>query len=685
MTKTPLALALLAGFATPPVCAAPPTGAGSAVTLGKVDVRHGGNNALTANQVFTSVDVMGGDQVETKNVGASWELLGQMPGMQLTETRQGAESGKVTFRAFNGEGYLNGIKTLIDGVPSNVNSGNQRFIDMIFPLEVAYIEVVRGTNDPRYGLHNIGGNINLATRQGGHYTDTRLSVGSFDTHQLQFAMGRERDGFAQNYFVGTQDSNGYRDHDQSRKHTLAGKWFWGTAEDVAQFGITARTYTQRAEEPGFMTAEELATNRRGSQRRNAHDISDRDMQQLSTRLDLHLADTVHVANTLYYNRYEDDRRVTFSDYPVGNAPRQRRQWDETQTGWMSTVTWAARPAFTLEGGFNAEHQDNGYRRLRYGYSEPTDFTAPPARVQNDERYHLDNLGAYVQAVITPLPSLRVVPAYRVDRFDGRTRLMDGSTAPLQHYGSIGQPKLSVVYTLSPAWNLYANWGRTFQVLTGSTAPAYLQPGQPTYRPSLNTGKEAGLKYSPHAGLQARLALWQQDATDEMANMPATGTVLALGQTRRRGVDLQVNATVGERWTLWASHAYQEARVVRLEDEQGRSLAGKEVFSTPRHISNIGARLQASERWTVELQGRMQGDYYIDARNEAGKYGGFAVLDLSTGYQLSDSLSVDLQVKNLTGREYVYAWYDTFFWGSQARPMFSPSSGRSVFVSLTLKH
>ena len=35
----------------------------------------------------------------------SWELVGQMPGIQLTETRMGAESGKVTFRAFNGEGY----------------------------------------------------------------------------------------------------------------------------------------------------------------------------------------------------------------------------------------------------------------------------------------------------------------------------------------------------------------------------------------------------------------------------------------------------------------------------------------------------------------------------------------------------------------------------------------------------
>ena len=171
------------------------------MVMGEVRVsaqRPGG--ALLSNSVMSSVDVLGADKLEDKNVANSWELLGQLPGMQLTETRMGAESGKASFRAFNGEGYINGIKVLIDGVPSNVNSGNQRFVDMVFPLEVDYIEVVRGTNDPRYGLHNIGGNINFGTRQGGNYLDGRLSVGSFASREAQLALGRESGGLAQNYF-----------------------------------------------------------------------------------------------------------------------------------------------------------------------------------------------------------------------------------------------------------------------------------------------------------------------------------------------------------------------------------------------------------------------------------------------------------------------------------------------------
>ena len=674
-----LALSFVAALAANDVYA---QSSGATTSMGTVEVRSS-RGQLTANEVLTSVDVLGAEDIEDKNVSQSWELLGLMPGMQLTETRQGAESGKVSFRAFNGEGYLNAIKTLIDGVPSNVNSGNQRFIDMLFPLEIDYIEVVRGTNDPRYGLHNIGGNINFGTRQGGDYTDARLSYGSFDTRGAQVAVGREHGGFAQNYFVGVLASDGYRDHDSSEKYSIGGKWFYGSLEDGMRIGLTARAYHHEADEPGFMTAEELRVNRRSSDLRNRNDGDERDMRQAALHMDISLTDGLVLGSKLYYNRYEDDRRVTFSDMPTGNAPRQRRIWDERQTGLLTTLTWKASDALTWEGGLNYEQQDNRYRRERFSYAEPTDFDGVPARIQNDDAHTFDNWGAYVQAIYQVTDALKIVPAYRMDRFDGATHLLGGIRAPLQDYGTIGQPKLSVVYALTPQTNVYANWGRTFQVLTGATAPAYLTPDQAAMRPSTNTGVEAGIKFSPFAGVQARIAVWQQDAENEISNMPATGTTVALGKTRRRGVDMQVDAALGERWTVWASHAYQEAKIERDGRAPDLSLEGREVAATPRYISNLGIDFQATDALRLGLQGRVQGDYYLEERNVADKFGGFAVLDLSAKYNINPRLSLDLQVKNATAREYVYAWYDSFFWET-VQPMFSPSAGRSLYVGFNMK-
>ncbi|WP_165681375.1 TonB-dependent receptor [Metapseudomonas otitidis] len=676
----PLAmLAALAGGAE-----AAPAGE-STLTLGEVRVDSSSGRPLqTGSSVLTSVDVLGADKVEEKNVMNSWELLGQMPGIQLTETRQGAESGKATFRAFNGEGYINGIKTLIDGVPSNVNSGNQRFIDMVFPLDIDYIEVVRGTNDPRYGLHNIGGNINFVTRQGGNYSDGRLTYGSFNTRELQVAVGRESGNFAQNYFFAKQDSDGFRDHAKSDKYSLGAKWFFTDDEGLLKVGLVTRLYHHEADEPGFLTRQELKASRTDSAAKNANDGDDRDMKQLALHLDWQLRDDLSLSNTLYHNRYEDDRKVTFTSYAVGNAPRQRRQWDERQTGLLSNLTWASTDWLTLDGGINLEHQDNEYRRYRYSYSVPTDFDAPPARIQNDDAYTLDNFGTYVQAVIQPTEQLKIIPAYRLDRFSGETELPGGIKADLQDYGWIRQPKLSVVYSLTPDLNVYANWGRTFQILTGSREPAYLTAGQKAFKPSINTGKEVGVRFNPVNGTETRVALWQQDATDEVANMPSTGTTVGLGKTRRRGVDLQLTAELDEHWSLWASHSIQEAKVVSAFTASGQSLAGKEVFSTPRHISNLGADYRLNDDWRFGLQARAQGDYYIDELNQQGKYGGYALLDASVNYRLSPTTSLDLQVKNLTDRQYEYVWYDNFFWGGADQPMFSPAPGRTAYLSLNLK-
>ncbi len=102
------------------------------------------------------------------------------------------------------------------------------------------------------------------------------------------------------------------------------------------------------------------------------------------------------------------------------------------------------------------------------------------------------------------------------------------------------------------------------------------------QPSTNTGMELGLKFQPFAGAQARLAAWQQDAENEVSNMPATGTTVILGKTRRRGVDAQLSMQLGDDWTVWASHAYQEAKITRDDRDAGVSLQGRQVAATAPH-------------------------------------------------------------------------------------------------------
>jgi len=162
------ALALAAPLAAEDTTSAPK--GSSYLTLGEVTVTANRSGALSARDVLSSVDILGAERLYDQHVDNAWELFTRAPGVMTTEFNQGTTSGKFSFRAFNGEGEINAVKLLIDGIPSNSNDGNMPYIDAIFPLDIESIEVVRGTNDARYGLHNIAGNANINTRTGGNYT-----------------------------------------------------------------------------------------------------------------------------------------------------------------------------------------------------------------------------------------------------------------------------------------------------------------------------------------------------------------------------------------------------------------------------------------------------------------------------------------------------------------------------------
>mgnify|MGYP000461599729 FL=1 len=208
MKKTNVTMLVLSALSSGVFAQSNPTGSPSTVlSVGEVVVTAAGG-ALSPRQVLTSVNVLPQERIENQPVYSNYELLNQVPGVLAGEyLGKGVGYGTVSMRGFNGEGVLNAVKLLIDGVPSNANDGNTYYIDMVPRLDIEAVEVVKGTNDPRYGLHNIAGNVNLVTKQGGNYTQGRVTAGSFGTTGVQAAKGIENENVSQNYAFGYQRTN----------------------------------------------------------------------------------------------------------------------------------------------------------------------------------------------------------------------------------------------------------------------------------------------------------------------------------------------------------------------------------------------------------------------------------------------------------------------------------------------
>lgn len=629
-----------------------------------------GKRSVDASKVLTSVDRMSGDLLQSADVDYAWQLLGRLPGITLTEFNQGTTSGKLSFRGFNGEGEVNAVKLLIDGIPSNSNDGNMPYIDMILPLEISTLEVVRGTTDPRYGLHNIAGNVSFETRSDGDYLDAKLTAGSFGKNDVQLVAGIENDTFRQNYAVGYREADGYRNHSDFSRRSFSGKWAFDVSDNVT-LGASARTYSVDANEPGYLTSNVSYSNPKATNEYNKSDEGDRDINQFSVSLDAKLSETSTLRVLSWLNQLEDNRYVTYS----ANVAQQNRYTEEDHYGALASVSYEPKVSYLhrllIETGGSVEIQDNISKRFLTKEQAPTSQT-------RDQEFDLTVTGAYIQTMLEPVKWLRITPAWRVDKVTGDfTNNLSNLTASANDYGTISQPKLSLAIFPISELTLFANWGRTFQVGVGSGA-YLIPPRQDDVEPSINEGWELGAKYQPWDSVDMRLAFWNQTATGELKrklNDPA-GDFDNIGSTERNGVDLQTSWALTDDINVWGSVAWQKAKIVKT-DPQTPELKGNDIDHIPQWIYNAGVDFIITEQFSLSALLRAQSKYELNTANSAGRYGDFVLLNVSANYALNQYTDLVFEVKNLTDKYYEYVWWD----GNQT--LHSPNEGRSLNASISM--
>ena len=611
-----------------------------------------------------SVDVIGGEQLARENVDLSYELLKKVPGIYVNDYNQGVVAGGVAMRGFNTEGDIMHVKLLVDGIPTNVNSGVAD-LNAIFPADIDRVEVVKGTIDPRYGLFNIAGTTQVFTSPPGRYTRVKVLGGAFDTRDLQgvtaFGTGR----LQHVYFGGIRASGGYRDNSALDRHALSGKWLYSPASGAWTAAVIARSHDFDTEAPGYLTRTEAAATPRLSPDFSRSDGGEQHTRHLSVHLDRLFGD-VAVSVKGYRQTFASQRWVRFT----AGGTQQERLEDETQAGVTGTVTWrprtlAARDA-TLSVGGDAQVQDNLGQRYR------AVLRVRDVRLR-DQDFDFSNGGAYAMADLRPVRWLRVNGGLRADRVGGDFRnALAGTSLPILDYGTIWQPKIGAVATVREGVNVYGNLGRSFQIGVG--AGAY---GTGPLGHSKNDGWEAGVRLARGARLSARLGLWGQDASDELRlKFDNSGDSENVGRTRRRGWNVEATARPHARIYAWLSYTRQKATLV----EPGATtpeLRGNELNHVPRYTAKWGLDVTASPRTTLSLWTEAQGDFYLTTTNAEGRFGRRRLTNVDAFVKVHRTLSFGAHLKNLTNAYHEYVWFD----GEQS--LHSPGERRAFSVTTTL--
>jgi iron complex outermembrane receptor protein len=293
----------------------------------------------------------------------------------------------------------------------------------------------------------------------------------------------------------------------------------------------------------------------------------------------------------------------------------------------------------------------------------------------DQQFDFDTYGAYVQAEIKPFESLKIVPAYRVDKIQGDfTNEMTGMDYDINDYGLIKQPKLSVVYSPWKVASIYANWGRTFQVGPARRPTRFRHGTGPG--PSINEGWKPGSS-SPRQLDRAAWRIGNRKPAGEVSrrlNDPS-GESDNVGETRRWGYDAQVNLHPNERTDIWMAYSWQYSKILQ-PSACPTAKARKSTTSPITCTTPASATRPPALQLTAWMNG--QTNYYLERENTGHLWR--LRPDEPRCHLPGDRVGECRPAKNLTNRYYEYVWYDPD--GAQAS-LHSPGDGRALYTGVTL--
>ena len=649
--RLPLIIALGLGLASAPLPYA--RAVEPVANLDEVRIKGQSLSAAAGGQAAYSVTRMDEQEIREAQVSRVQSLFQNVPGMNLTSYGLPGVADAVSLRGFGGGGHGGDVGFVLDGIPLNEamsHADGYADLDVVVPLEVAGMTVLRGPVSALYSNYHRAGTVTLETRRGGSYREADLRIGSFRTVDLQAAAGFVPDT-RQSINIAAQAfrSDGFRPQSAGDRQTLAGRWTLAATPDLG-ISVSGRTHRAAAHNAGYLTAAQFAVDPYGVDRRMQNDGSKKQFHTLRLDIDRRLGPDLKLLSFVYGTRQDFTRWFTRGGAAAATWSQREESYERGVFGAGFSLNGRHRPADrTLDwvAGIETYRERTDY--LKY---EGTDFRRRVGSAEYDRRFTLDNVAAFAEASWALHPWFNPTLGLRWDRFNGQCSVQGVETAG-DACGS-----LAAVSQTSPKLGIRSVWDARFETRVSLSQGFALATEMAKYAlgssvaPNVFRQLEIGARVKPISGLTLDLALYRLRSSDEIVES-APATYENAGATRRTGVELS---------TLWAPAASFDMSLVlgsahsRIEQNPDATLIGRRVPNVPRTTTTLTANWRPVAGWQGTLVWRKVGEYAVNGANTLS-YGGYHRVDLAVAYTLRPAvlagrpLTVHVAVDNLSDRAY----------------------------------
>lgn len=183
------------------------------------------------------------------------DIFRALPGFEVANYGQGAIGYGLSMRGYTNAEHGRDIAYYIDGVPvndiSSIHTPNYADLNILLPETVQSIEVVRGPFDVECGDSNLGGCVNITTKNSEPFASVGVSGGSYSTAR-GVATYSSQGGDYQPFFVEEgYHTDGYRDNSWVDNYDLFDKI--STQLGDGTLSIRGQAYGTTYGAPGYIS------------------------------------------------------------------------------------------------------------------------------------------------------------------------------------------------------------------------------------------------------------------------------------------------------------------------------------------------------------------------------------------------------------------------------------------------
>jgi catecholate siderophore receptor len=656
----PHAAAIASGGTTAEATAATEEQAAQVITVTGKREEYGVKSTITGTKTNTplkdipqAISVVSEAQIEDQSLRSVADLLMFVPG--ATPGTGEANRDQLTLRGNN---------TTADFFVDGLRDDAQYFRDF---YNLDRVEVLKGPNAMIFGRGGGGGIINRVTKRAtltnnqhyliGHDSEGGTRVTADDNVRLGGALGLRVNGV-------WEHGDSFRDFTKVKRYGVNPTIGWQPGADTRVDLSYEYFHDRRTADRGIPS--------RGGRPLEGFDsaffgdpddsYSDADVQIATLAIEQKFGDNLLLRHRsqfadydkFYQNIYPSGAVSSTGTVALGayNSRNDRRNLiSQTDLVWDGSLagidqTWLA--GFELSRQTSRNHRMSGTAVAPVTLADTSVDRAPSFTTlasDADNRTKATVGAAYVQTQLRPSDWLELVAGLRFDRFRLSVDDTRPTVADFARTDELVSPRIGLVLKPRRELSLYTSYSRSYLPQSGDQFSG-LTSLTSELKPERFDNIEAGAKWELLDGLLATAAVYQLDRTNTQYRDPVTGVVQLSGATRNRGLELGIERSIASRLQISAGYALQKSEIRRATSAP----AGRKVPLVPRHSFSLWSKYQFSKPFAAGLGVLARSKSYASINNTV-VLPGYARLDGALYYKLMPGVEAQLNVENITNRDY----------------------------------